>query len=55
MEIESERHEEMVPFPPHTPVVQRETIEPIDPIDPVPLVNVPRDIAIGRKRPAWAR
>jgi hypothetical protein len=36
---------------------QRETIEPIDQIglvDPVALVNVPRDIAIGRKRPAWA-
>jgi hypothetical protein len=36
---------------------QRETIEPIDqigPVDPVAPVNVPRDIAIGRKRLAWA-
>jgi hypothetical protein len=58
MEIDSERQEEMVPSPPHPPVVQRETIEPIDPIDPVdPVapVDVPRDIAVGRKRPAWAR
>jgi hypothetical protein len=34
-----------------------ETIEPIDkigPVDPVAPVNVPRDIAIARKRPAWA-
>ena len=54
MEIESERHEEMVPFPPHTPVVQRETIEPIDPIDLVPPVDVPRDIVVGQKRPTWA-
>jgi hypothetical protein len=37
---------------------QRETIEPIDQIgiiDPVALVNVPIDIAIGRKRTAWDR
>jgi hypothetical protein len=37
---------------------QRETIEPIDQIDhvdPVAPVNVPRDIAIGQKRLAWAR
>jgi hypothetical protein len=36
---------------------QRETIEPVDQIghvDPIALVNIPRDIAIGRKRPAWA-
>jgi hypothetical protein len=47
-----------VPSPPHPPVVQRETVEPIDPIDPidhVAPVNIPRDNAIGRKRPAWAR
>jgi hypothetical protein len=58
MEIDSERQEEMVPSPPHPPTVQRETIEPIDPIDlvdPVAPVDVPRDIAVGRKRPAWAR
>jgi hypothetical protein len=37
---------------------RRETIEPIDHIghvDPVAPVNVPRDISIGWKRPAWAR
>jgi hypothetical protein len=58
MEIDSERQEEMVPSPPHPPVVQRETIEPIDPIDlvdHVALVDVPRDIAVGQKRPTWAR
>jgi hypothetical protein len=58
MDIDSERHEEMVPSPPHTPTVQRETIEPIDQIDhvdPVAPVDVPRDIAVGRKRPTWAR
>jgi hypothetical protein len=58
MEIDSERHEEMVPSPSNPPAVQRETVEPIDPIDPVDLValvDVPRDIAIGRKRPTWAR
>jgi hypothetical protein len=58
MEIDSERQEEMVPSPPHPPTVQRETIEPIDPIDPIdPVapVDVPRNIAVGRKRPAWAR
>jgi hypothetical protein len=58
MEIDSERQEEMVPSPPHPPTVQRETIEPIDPIDlvdPVAPVDVPRDIAVGQKRPTWAR
>jgi hypothetical protein len=34
---------------------QRETVEPIDPIDLVAPVNVPKDIAVGRKRLAWAR
>ena len=36
---------------------QRETIELIDQIghvDPVALVDVPRDIAVGQKRPTWA-
>jgi hypothetical protein len=58
MEIDSERLEEMVPSPPHPPIVHRETIEPIDqidPVDPIASVDVPRDIAVGRKRPAWAR
>jgi hypothetical protein len=37
---------------------QKETVEPIDQIglvDHVAPFNVPRDIAIGQKRPAWAR
>ena len=57
MEIDSERQENMVPSPPYPPEVQKR-IEPIDPIDLVDLVapvDVPRDIAVGRKRPAWAR
>jgi hypothetical protein len=49
----------MVPSPPHPPVVQRETVVPIDPIDDlvdlVAPVDVPRDIAVGWKRPTWAR
>jgi hypothetical protein len=58
MEIDSERQEEMVPSPPHPPAIQRETVEPIDqidPIDPIAPVDVPTDIAVGRKRLAWAR
>jgi hypothetical protein len=43
MDIDSERHEEMVPSPPHPPIVQRDTIEPIDPIDSIDLV-APVDI-----------
>ena len=42
---------ETIPSPPST--VQRETI--IDPVDPVAPVDVPRDIVVGHKRPAWAR
>jgi hypothetical protein len=42
-----------VPSPPST--VQRETIiDPIDLVDPVAPVDVPRDIVVGHKRPAWA-
>jgi hypothetical protein len=36
----------------------RDTIDPIDKISlvyPVAPVNVPKDIVIGRKKPAWAR
>jgi hypothetical protein len=58
MKIDSERQKDMVLCPPHPPTVQRETVEPIDPIDrvdPVTLVDVPRDIAVGQKRPTWAR
>jgi hypothetical protein len=46
----------MVPSPPHPLEVQREIVEPIDPFDPVdPIapVDVPKDIVVGRKRPAW--
>jgi hypothetical protein len=30
-------------------------IDPIDLIDPISLVDVPKDIAVGQKRPTWAR
>jgi hypothetical protein len=30
-------------------------IDPIDLVDPVAPVDVPRDIAVGQKRPTWAR
>jgi hypothetical protein len=54
MEIDSEKKEETVPSPPS--VVQRETVtDPVDPVDPVALVDVPRDIAVGQKRHAWAQ
>ena len=50
MEIDSE----IIPSPPS--IVQRETyiipIDPVVPSDPVALVDKPRDIAIGHKRPA---
>jgi hypothetical protein len=49
MEIDSET----IPSPPSA--VQRETtIVLVDPVDPVALVDVPRDIAVGHERPAWA-
>jgi hypothetical protein len=44
----------MVPSPLHPPTVHSKTIDPIDPIDfvdPVALVDVPRDIVVGQKRP----
>jgi hypothetical protein len=44
MEIDSET----IPSPPST--VQRETY-----IILVALVDMPRDIAVGNKRPSWAR
>jgi hypothetical protein len=56
MEIDSERREEIFPSLPHPLTVQRETVEPIDPIDhvyPPALVDVPRDIVVGWKRPVW--
>jgi hypothetical protein len=44
----------LVPSPPST--IQRETfIDPVDPVDTVSPVDVPRDIAVGHKRHAWAR
>jgi hypothetical protein len=51
MEIDSERQEDIVSPPPHPSAVQRETVERVDPVDHV---DVPRHIAVGRKRPAWA-
>ena len=50
MEIDSET----VPSPPST--VQRETtIILVDPVVPADPVDIPKDIAVGHKRPAWAR
>jgi hypothetical protein len=50
MEIDSET----IPSPPSA--VQRETnIIPVDPVVPADSVDMPRDIAVGHKRPAWAR
>lgn len=59
MEIDSET----IPSPPS--VVQRETniisidpvalVDPVVPADPVAPSDIPRDITIGHKRPAWAR
>jgi hypothetical protein len=49
MEIESEKNEETEPSPPS--VVQRNIVT--DPVDPIDLVEVPRDIAAGHKRPTW--
>jgi hypothetical protein len=41
----------IVPSPPSA--VHRETtIVPVDPVDPVAPADVPRDIAVGHKRPA---
>ena len=54
MEIDSEKKEETIPSPPSA--IQRETVaDPVDPVDPVAPVDVPRDIAVGQKRLAWAR
>jgi hypothetical protein len=55
MEIDSERQEKMVRSPPHPRVIQREIVEPIDFVDTVAPVDVPRNIAVGQKSPAWAR
>jgi hypothetical protein len=59
MEIDSET----MPTPPS--VVQRETniipvdlvvpVDPVVPSDPVSPIDMPRDIAVGNKRHAWAR
>jgi hypothetical protein len=56
MEIDSET----MPSPPLA--VQRETyiipvapIDPVVPADPVVPSDMPRDIIVGHKRPAWAR
>jgi hypothetical protein len=51
MEIDSEKKEETIPSAPSA--VQRETI--IDPVGHVAPIDVPRDIAVGQKRLAWAQ
>jgi hypothetical protein len=49
MEIDSET----IPSPPS--IVHRDkVIDPVDPVDPIAPVDVPREIAVGHKRPAWA-
>jgi hypothetical protein len=46
----------VIPSPPLA--VQRETtivsVDPIVPVDPVTPFDIPRDIAVGHKRPSWA-
>jgi hypothetical protein len=56
MEIDSET----MPSPPSA--VQRETdnipvdpVAPVVPTDPVAVIDMPRDITDGHKKPAWAR
>jgi hypothetical protein len=51
MDIDREKKEEIVPSPPSA--VHRETM--IDLVDPVAPIDVPKDIAVGQKRPAWTR
>jgi hypothetical protein len=51
MDIDRKKKEETITSP--SSAVQRETI--IDPVDHVSPVDLPRDIAVGQKRPAWAR
>jgi hypothetical protein len=46
-----EKKEETIPSPPS--LVQREIVT--DPVDPIAPVDVPKDIAVGHKRSAWAR
>ena len=54
MEIDSEKNEETVPSPPSA--VHREIVtDLVDPVDLIAPVDVPRDIVVGQKRPAWAR
>ena len=50
-ESQMEIDNDTIPSPPSA--VQRETV--IEPVDPVAPVDVPRDIAIGHKRPTWAQ
>jgi hypothetical protein len=54
MEIDNEKKKETVPSPPSS-FHRKIATNPIDPVDPVALVDVPRDIAVVHKRPAWAR
>jgi hypothetical protein len=58
MEIDSET----IPSPPsavqrETDIILDEPIAPVDPVAPADSVspnNIPRDITVGHKRPAWA-
>jgi hypothetical protein len=50
-ESQMEFDSETIPSPPST--IQRETT--IIPVDPIALVDIPRDIATGHKKPIWAR
>jgi hypothetical protein len=59
-EIDSEKREEMISSSPHPSTIKRDLVEPIetvdlvDPFDLVYLVDVPRDIVVDQKMPAWA-
>jgi hypothetical protein len=51
--FEKKKKEKTIPSPPSA--VQRETtIDPVYSVDLVARVDVPRDIAVGQKRLAWA-
>ena len=54
MEIDDEEMETRSSPPP----VQNELLEkdePIDPINPVVTIDIPKDMAVSRKRPKWAQ
>jgi hypothetical protein len=58
IDIDGERQEEMVSSSPHSSTILRESIDPMETtelVDPLDLVDVPRNIVVGRKKLAWAR